>query len=198
VHWPVEQPSAVNAEHATQAAPLVPHVPREGVSQLAPAQQPDAQFCAVHEVQTPPWQLAPEHDEHWEPPLPQLLGSVVPARQLFPEQQPLHDVPSHTQAPWTQRWPATQAEPVPHWHWPSLAQLSAVAPHVWQVPPAKPQLVSVCVSHTAPLQQPSGHELALHRQVPPTHTWPCAHWLPVLPQVQLPLLHVSARVRLQP
>lgn len=47
------------------------------------------------------------------PARPHALASV-PGRQVSPSQQPLaHDVASQTQAPDTQRWPATHAGPVP-------------------------------------------------------------------------------------
>lgn len=194
LHCPAVHPSAVTELHAMHAAPPVPQLPSDGVSQVAPAQQPEAQLAAVHDVHTPPWQFCSMgHDEHVEPPVPH-AALVSPARQLVPEQQPPgHDVPLQTQAPWTQACPASQAGPEPHAHVPLLAQLSAVAPQVLQEPPAVPQLVSVCASHTPLRQQPSGQDVALQTHVPPTHAWPCAHSL-LPPQVQAPAVHASERV----
>jgi hypothetical protein len=71
------------------------------------------------------------------------------------------------------------------------------AEHVLQVPPAVPHADVDCGSHTLPLQQPVGHEEALHTQAPPTQACPIAHWL-LGPQPQLPPAHESARPAAQP
>ncbi len=107
------------------------------------------------------------------------------------------EVPSQTQAPWTQCWPVPHAGPVPQVHVPLLAQVSVVPLQVLHVLPATPQVVSVCDSHTPlALQHPPGHEVALHWQVPDTHCCPWAHCGPP-PQVQPPPVQPSATVRLQ-
>ncbi len=46
-------------------------------------------------------------------------------RQVPPlSQQPVHEVPSHTQLPDEQCWPAPHAGPVPHWQVPDEVQPS--------------------------------------------------------------------------
>ncbi len=52
-------------------------------------------------------------------------------------------------------------------------------------------MVRVCASQTAPLQQPPGHDAAVHTHVPPMHAWPCVHILPP-PQEHVPAVHPSA------
>jgi len=62
-----------------------------------------------------------------------------------------------------------------------------VRSHVTQLPPPTPQLASEIAVHTAPAQQPVGHVIALHTQVPLTHCEPMPQeafpW-----QVQAPLV----------
>jgi hypothetical protein len=193
LHWPAVHPSATNAVHETHALPTVPQLPRAGMSQFAPAQQPEAQLEGVHDVHTPAWQFCSVgHVEQLDPPAPHAVLEV-PGRQVVPEQQPPgQDVPSHTHAPFTHRWPMEQAGPDPHVQVPLLAQVSVVAPHVLHAPPALPQVVRVWVSQTPLLQQPPGHEVALHTHVPLTHAWPCAHSFP-LPHEQEPPAHPLER-----
>jgi hypothetical protein len=58
--------------------------------------------------------------------------------------------------------------------------LSAVAAvHAKHDPPAPPQSMAEWVSHVVPLQQPSGHDVASHTQLPATHRCPSAHCFPV-------------------
>jgi hypothetical protein len=192
---PAVHPSATKAVHDVHALPEMPQVPGDGASQLAPAQQPDAQLAAVHEVHVLFTQFCcAGQGEQLDPPEPQ-APLDVPARQVLFEQQPLaQDVPSQMQAPFTQRWPLAHAAPVlPQVHVPLLVQVSAVAPHVPHVPPAVPQVVRVWASHTPLLQQPFGQEVALQVHVPPTHAWPCAHSLPP-PHEQEPELQPFERV----
>ena len=159
----------MNAVHEMHAAPEVPQLPSAGESQLAPAQQPDAQFVAVHDVHALPTQFCSAGQvEQLDPPEPQAMLEP-PGMQVVPEQQPVgHDVPSQTQAPFTQRWPAEHAGPVPQVHVPLLAQVSVVPPQVLHVPPWLPHVVSVWASQMPPLQQPPGHDVALHVHVPLT------------------------------
>lgn len=101
LHDPLVHPSATNAVHETQAAPPVPQLPGAGASQLAPAQQPDAQLVLVHDVHVPVRQFCDEgHVEQSDPPVPQYM-SLLPCSQAPPTptllQQPVgHDVPLHT------------------------------------------------------------------------------------------------------
>jgi hypothetical protein len=193
LHWPEVHPSAMNAVHETHAAPEVPQLPSDGASQLAPAQQPDAQLVEVHDVHALPTQFCSAgHAEQLVPPEPQ-AAFEVPGRHVVPEQQPSgQDVPSQTHAPLTHRWPLEQAAPVPQVQVPPLLQVSAVEPQVAQAPPAVPQLVRVCASQTPLWQQPPGHEVALQVHAPPTHAWPCAHSAPP-PHEQEPVVQPSER-----
>jgi hypothetical protein len=74
-----------------------------------------------------------------------------------------------------------------------LSHVSVVAPQVPHAPPAVPHVVRVWASQTPLLQQPPGHDAALHVHAPPTHAWPCAHCLP-LPHEQEPPAHPSERM----
>ncbi len=113
---------------------------------------------------------------HAPPPVPQ----VTPERgwqTLFRQQLPAQLVPSHTQAPETQRWPyaGLQAGPVPHRQAPA-AQLSAVAPQATQTLPPVPQATADGVVQVEPEQQPFGQLDALHpEQAPPLHASPTGH-----------------------
>jgi hypothetical protein len=82
LHPPIVHPSATNAVHEMHALPIVPQLPSAGASQLAPAQQPDAQLVLVHDVHVPVVQFCVEGQvEHCDPPVPQ-YWSVVPSSQL--------------------------------------------------------------------------------------------------------------------
>ena len=71
-------------------------------------------MVALHPLHAPPAQVPVPQSWQAAPPLPQLV-EVLPTRHAVPAQQPLgHEVPSHTQAPATHRWPAAQAAPLPH------------------------------------------------------------------------------------
>jgi hypothetical protein len=179
--------------HWTHPAPFVPQAPSVGGSQLAPAQQPFAQFMGVQPVHTPPTQFwSVGQPEHTEPPVPQ-AAFAVPARHIPPEQQPVgQDVSSHTHDPPKHRWPGAQAPLEPHAHAPFEHSL-AVAVQVVQTPPFVPHDVTVCASHTPLWQQPPGHEVALQTHDPPWHACPCAHSLPP-PHEQPPPVQPSERV----
>jgi hypothetical protein len=45
-----------------------------------------------------------------------------------------------------------------------------------------------------PSQQPLGHEVASHTQLPPMQCWPAAQTLPLVPQAQLPPTQRSASI----
>jgi hypothetical protein len=88
-----EQLSALPLTHATQAAPLLPQVPRLGARQRVPAQQPLVQVCK-QPLHAPFWQLSPPgHCSQVSPAPPQALG-LSPSVQAPSLQQPIgHDWP---------------------------------------------------------------------------------------------------------
>jgi hypothetical protein len=104
LHAPAVHPSATNGVHETHADPEVPQLPGPGGSQFAPAQQPDGQLLAVHDVQTPVRQFCEVgQGEHMVPPDPQYV-LLLPGSHVVPLQHPPgHDVPSQTQEPMTHR-----------------------------------------------------------------------------------------------
>lgn len=197
LHCPeLEQLSAVEASHCTQATPAVPQLPNAEVSQLAPEQHPPAQLVEVQPVQTPPTQFwSAGHIEQLAPPVPH-IAVVLPVSQTLPLQQPVgQEVALHTHCPRTHTWPEPQAAPLPHVHVPVGEHVSAFAPHFWQAAPFVPHAAVDADSHTVPLQQPVGHDVASQTHLPPTHAWPAAHAGPP-PQVQLPAVHASDAVAL--
>lgn len=130
--------------------------------------------------------FAGSHGPHAWP----LAAQAANARGVhtLPAQQPVvHEVESHTQLPFAQRWPAPHAAPVPHAQLPDAEQLSAViVEQLWQLPPLGPQVETVGAVHWLPLQQPLGHEAILQTQPPRPHTWPGPHSASV-PQRQAPV-----------
>jgi hypothetical protein len=133
---PEEQPSAV-APHGEQVPPPAPHSAVDGVRHCEPLQQPVEQVVALQLAQLPPLQKGcePVHTWHAPPPDPHRV-LVLPPSHWLPLQHPLHDVASQTHAPPEQCWPVVQGEPVPHVHWPVVAeQLSDDAPHGEQSSP---------------------------------------------------------------
>src|SRR5689334_6847233 len=79
-HPPVaEQESAVDALHATQAAPPTPQSAAVGgVTHVGPVQQPIGQLVAVQLLQTPPEQVAPPvHRLHIAPAVPHSVSVVI-------------------------------------------------------------------------------------------------------------------------
>jgi len=114
-------------------------------------------------LQIPFWQ--PPAGQVWQsrPPIPH-APSTFPGWQVLPEQHPLgHDVPSHTQAPATQRCPAPQGAPLPHWQVPVAEQLSVVAgSHATHAAPPTPQVARARALQAPAAQQPPGHEVASH------------------------------------
>jgi hypothetical protein len=89
--------------HDAQLTPLAPHAEAVGGEvQVAPEQQPLAQFAGVQPLQIPPLQVPGRHDWQAAPPLPHIVLSLAPEWQVVPKQQPGHDVESHTQPPSTQ------------------------------------------------------------------------------------------------
>ena len=197
LHLPdAEQLSAVDGVHWAQATPATPQLPKSDDSQLAPKQQPVAQFAGVQPVHTPATQFwSAGHIEQPEPPAPQ-NAVVVPGSHRLPLQQPVgHEVLLQTHAPPTHTCPMPHTAPAPHSHVPTAEQPFALAPHLTHPAPPVPHAAAEGVSHTRPLQQPVGQELALHTHAPPTHACPAVQAGP-LPQEHVPSLHPSEPVAL--
>jgi hypothetical protein len=101
-HWqapPDEHRSAAVGSHATQATAPTPQAETDGVWQVAPEQQPPAQFDELQALHRPPEQVCGEgHASQAQPPLPH-ASSELPATQVEPAQQPLQEVTSQTQVP---------------------------------------------------------------------------------------------------
>lgn len=74
-------------------------------------------------------------------------------------------------------------EPETHWAPPG---------HAVQAEPEDPQELGEAVTQDVPEQQPRGHEVGVHWQVPPTHCCPCAQ-TPPSPQPHTPLAQRLAR-----
>lgn len=119
---PLRQFDAVSGLQVPHAMPPLPHVASDWVAlithvpfwQQPPGQEPGSQPTQVRPVEQPLgqfWQAAP--------PAPHSLA-VVPATHapLALQQPPSHEVASHRQVPFTQRWPVMQAEPPPQEHAP--------------------------------------------------------------------------------
>ena len=66
-------------------------------------------------------------------------------------------------------------------------------PQATHAPPPMPHAEADGVVHVAPAQQPEGHDVASHTQVPPTHRWPAPH-AGLEPHWQTPPTHESAPV----
>ena len=95
----------------------------------------------------------------------------MPGSQTLPLQQPdEHEVVLQTQLPEMHSWPLAQGDPLPHAHTPPAVHISEVGPQLAQVlPPAPQSLDEVGSTHTLPLQQPPGHDVASHTHDPPLH-----------------------------
>jgi hypothetical protein len=209
--WPAGQ--------AVQALPPPPHEVTLSPLRQTPAEQqpfghdvpsqtqvlPTQRWPGVHVAPVPQRQSPvaeqlsdrPSQAMQLEPAIPQAATERV--EQVAPLQQPPgHDVPSQTHRPLSQCWPPAHAADEPHAQLPSLAQWSALdGSQGLQAPPLAPQLPSVGVLHTLPVQQPVAHEVASHTHAPPTQRWPLAHGGP-LPQAHTPFVEqVSAFVASQ-
>jgi hypothetical protein len=184
---PLVQPSASRMLQLKQAPPGVPQVEAESVMQLPLSQQPLGQLVRS-QVHLPPTHSWPDaHVAQAAPPEPH-APLALPARQVVPLQQPLHEVALHTHLPRTHCWPAAHGPPVvPHTQLPPVqlrplahdgplpqAQLPEAeqrsAPpliaQLMQKPPPEPHSVSCCTSQVklpgVPKQQPFGQLVALH------------------------------------
>ena len=212
LHWPPPQLSAM-APQLMQAVPWLPHWLTETVWQRLPWQQAFGQLVAS-QVQAPFTQCWPAAQgapvPHLQAPLVQ-LSAVMPqatqARpevpqlpragwvQLLPAQQPCgHEVESQTQAPLTQCWPMTQAEPVPHAQAPLRQESALPAAQAEQLPPIGPQALVETLVQTLPAQQPVVQEFALQTQAPLTHCWPGWQAGPVPQEQPLPVQALAVTV----
>ncbi len=154
VHWPpVEQPSAL-IPHGLHAPPPAPHWVTEGVTHVAPAQQPlhDFELQLPH---VPPLHVSVGHGAHPAPCDPQ-DAFVLPGSHTPPSSQhPVHEVWSQTQLPFTQRCPVVHAAPPPHVQTPVGVQPSATGPHGLHDDPFEPHSCAVAgETQLAPSQQP--------------------------------------------
>jgi hypothetical protein len=134
---------------------------------VEPEQHPFGQLPGLQLSQTPWVQPPTAQVWHASPPAPQ-AASLLPGRQVPPEQQPLLQlVPSHTQAPSRQRWPLAQVAPAPQVQVPSAEQPSASnASQVTQAAPGAPQASAARRLQVPPAQQPPGQVVASQATVP--------------------------------
>ncbi len=156
--------------HAEQVAPPAPHDEIDideyasHVPLIPPLQQPLGHVLASHEqVPLVRSQRPFVQDTHAAPPVPQLVAdSDAYGSHVEPLQQPAgHDVDVQTHCPVV----VLHCCPVPH-----DAHAAPPAPHE--------EFVSEAYStQVLPLQQPFGHEVALHTHCPllVLHIWPVAH-----------------------
>jgi hypothetical protein len=135
------------------------------------------------------------HIEQLPPEAPQ-AESMVPAAQELPLQHPAQLVESQMHVPPEQRCPVAQALFVPHLHTPDELQLSAFMPHAVHEAPLVPHVAAVGgltqVPVEPPLQQPDGHAVESHTQLPDMQCLPAAHWA-FPPHLHVPPAQVSAR-----
>lgn len=84
--------------------------------------------------------------------------------------------------------PAAHAAADPQPHRPFAEQVSArTGSHATHVPPEVPQVAAAGSTHAPLLQQPFGHDVALHTHAPLTQAVPAGQAAP-LPQRQVPAL----------
>jgi hypothetical protein len=160
--------------------------------QVLPEQHPPEQLLALQLPEhTPPVQ-APAHDAHELPPMPQYI-CVLPVRQVVPSQQPFGQLaPSHLHTPPTQCWLAPHGPPVvPHTQVPLAVHVSAVIGHAAHAVPGAAHAAPEVVTQAPLAQQPPGHDVESHTQLPPLQRWPLAQANPA-PQSQTPATQESA------
>lgn len=58
---------------------------------------------------------------------------------------------------------------LPHWHDPAVQLSAMLGSHAVHVPPSAPQAPNTDVVQVCPEQQPPGHEVESHTQLPPEH-----------------------------
>ncbi len=136
--FPALQTQVPALVHVSALIPQGPHAPPpapqavdDGAVHVCPEQQPFGHVVWLQSAQEPALQMRPPQSSHMAPPAPQPCGSL-PGSQLVPLQQPLHDWLSQMHLPPEQRWPVTQAGPIPHVQVPFTGeQPSPLSPHVW-------------------------------------------------------------------
>jgi hypothetical protein len=169
-HWQAprsEQRSALAGSQAMQTEPRAPHAETERTLQVAPEQQPPAQLVLLHPLQAPSWQVCGDGQASHADPAPPQLESLLPVRQVSPEQQPAQEPESQTHVPPEQRWPEPQLAALPHWHCPLAAQvLARVGSQAEQVEPPAPQAAKDRVRQVTPSQQPAAQEVPSQTQLP--------------------------------
>jgi hypothetical protein len=199
---------------AVQEPPALPQEKTEAVWQTSFWQQPfghepgvQTQLPPTHawpawqnplrpQRHCPPEQVSPRGPQgtHALPCWPHAVGDGTV--QVLPLQQPLgQELALQTHMPPTQAWPAPQGPAEPHLQAPPV-QLSPATPQSTHAPPTGPQAAVEIVVQLRPLQQPLGHDVASHTQMPPLHRWPVAHCGP-LPQAHMPFVHWLATTLLQ-
>ncbi|MBX7115206.1 MAG: hypothetical protein K1X64_12835 [Myxococcaceae bacterium] len=190
---PPVQLSATTPQLVHKLPPL-PQLPAVGDETQAPLkQQPLGQLAAVQPEHCWPVQVCGEGQLwHILPPPPHSLVAV-PALHTSPKQQPEgHDSGVHLHTPPTQRCVEGQAVLLlPHTQWPSWHWSAKAESQVLQALPPNPHAPSSPTLHWSFSQQPLGHDPAVQRHWPPTHTWPALHSA-LVPQAQLPSVQVSA------
>jgi hypothetical protein len=214
VHWSptCQVPAPTHVESANDSPPALPFGPHAATHDAPSCWQMSAHVRRVGStcvqplrngpaLRQEPWlhTSVPVHFAQLAPPTPQALV-VVPARQLLPLQQPVHDVVSQTQAP------PEHVCPVPHAPVVQVPPQPSLPPHATpaqlgvqpvQRPPAQDEPFPVHCTHTAPprphalvdppgrhcapLQQPL-HEVGSHTHAPPSQCSPA----PQLPVTQTP------------
>ncbi len=179
-----EHPSARTESQRTHATPVRPQLATLGALHVEPEQQPLAQID-VHSGHVPPVHVPAAHVWQAPPPLPHWAADV-PSWHTSPTQHPLQEMPSHTQLPATQRWPAAHEAPPPQLQRPLVHPSDALGSHEAQAPPIAPQLVAAIAAHTSPSQQPDVQEVASQAQRPELQCWPGRHAGPI-PHPHAPL-----------
>jgi hypothetical protein len=172
---PPQEATVTPARQAPCAQQPVGHDVPSQTQVLAMQRWPSAQAPALPQRQPPADEQLSERASQAtqvEPALPQVVVERV--EQVVPLQQPLgHDVASHWHRPPAQRWPPTQAGPVPQLHAPVALQLSALlGSQAAQATPLVPQVASAVGLQTFPAQQPFAQEVASQTHAPPTQRWP--------------------------
>ena len=109
------------------------------------------------------------HDWHLEPATPQ-LPEVGVVTHVVPEQQPVHELESQTQAPWKQLCPLPHAALAPQRQDPPEQLSDVIASHATQAAAPVPQVAREAAWHVPPSQHPLGQEDALQAQPPPEQT----------------------------
>lgn len=212
-HEPVaSHPVAFVASHTEHADPALPQAasalgwhacttsqhPLEQLPalQAPPVHTPPMQVCAApHAGPVPQRQLPvaeqllplPVQSAHDAPCGPQVVSERVV--HTLPTQQPVgHEVASHTHAPPTHRWLATQAAFVPQLHPPPIAAQPSdrLGVQVAHAAPAAAQVDMVSAVQVFPAQQPVGQEVASQVQPLPLQLCPVPH-AGSLPQRHAPL-----------